>query len=65
MIQGQDIPVLTNDGFALMKQSVSETCKEMDPNIGISVALWRLEALLQGYQYALDRGYSYGATVEP
>jgi hypothetical protein len=58
-----DIPVLTKAGFELMVKSLEETCADMPPNVGVSVALWRLRELIKGYQYALDKGYTVGVEV--
>ncbi len=60
-----DIPILTDEGFYLMEQSVEKQCKNMLDTVGISVALWRLNALMKGYKYALQNGYKVGVAVEP
>lgn len=41
----------------LMRQSVDSECKDLGENIGISVALWRLRELIQGYTWAVSKGY--------
>jgi hypothetical protein len=58
-----DIPILTKEGFYVMEQSIAKECKDLEPNIGISVALWRLNELVKGYKYALEHGYDTGVTV--
>lgn len=59
-----DIPVLTATGFKLMQENMEKVTKDAPQVLGVSVALWRLRALMTGYQYALDHGYTVGVTVE-
>ena len=60
----RDIPILTAAGFRVMVESVNEATKQAPDHLSISVALWRLRALMTGYQYALDHGYNVGVTIE-
>ena len=60
-----DAPILTEAGFHQMDDSITRDCLGMPKNIGISVALWRLEALMAGFKVALSHGYQPGGvTVE-
>ena len=59
-----NIPILTVAGFKLMQENMERATKDAPEAVGISVALWRLRALMTGYQYALDHGYTVGVTVE-
>lgn len=59
-----DIPILTDSGFKLMQENLAKVTQDAPHALGISVALWRLRALMTGYQYALDHGYTVGVTVE-
>lgn len=43
--------------FRAMQASVARETKDLPPNVGISVALFRLKELLQGYDYAIAKGY--------
>lgn len=53
------IPVLTPDGFKLMKDSIEKECAGLDElRTGVSVVLWRLRELVKGYEYALEHGYT-------
>ena len=58
-----DIPVLTEAGFHQMEDSLNRDCKDMPKNVGISVALWRLEALMTGFKVALSHGYIPGGVT--
>ena len=59
-----DIPVLTVAGFRQMQEQVAKASQGVTGLLGVSVALWRLQALMEGYQYALDHGFTTGVTVE-
>lgn len=59
-----DIPILTDTGFKLMKENIAKVTQDAPQALGVSVAIWRLRALMTGYQYALDHGYTVGVTVE-
>ena len=59
-----DIPVLTAAGFRVMQDNLEKAAKDAPHVLGISIALWRLRALMAGYQYALDHGYTVGVTIE-
>lgn len=59
-----DIPILTDTGFKLMQENITKVTRDAPHVLGVSVALWRLRALMAGYQYALDHGYTVGVTVE-
>lgn len=43
--------------FRAMQESVARETKDLPPNVGISVALFRLKELMQGYDYAISKGY--------
>jgi len=49
--------LLTPDKFFLMEQSLAKDTKDMPDDVGVSVALWRLRALVAGYKWALNKGY--------
>ena len=59
----EPINVLTRAGFEKMEASVAKECADLPQNIGISVALWRLRELLQGYRYAIDHNYPIAGEV--
>ena len=59
-----DVPILTARGFESMKANIAKVTKDAPDALGVSVALWRLRALMEGYQFALDHGYHTGVTVE-
>ena len=59
-----EIPILTAAGFKVMQDNIANVTKDAPQVLGVSVALWRLRALMTGYQYALDHGYTVGVTVE-
>lgn len=59
-----EIPILTDSGFKLMQENMNKVTQDAPQVLGISVALWRLRALMAGYQYALEHGYTVGVTVE-
>jgi hypothetical protein len=40
-----------------MKVSIANETADLSPNIGISIALFRLKELIQGYDYAISKGY--------
>lgn len=43
----------------VMIESVNKECKDLNEQVtGVSVVLWKLRWLLDGYKYALDHGYS-------
>lgn len=48
---------LTPPLFELMDKSFLEATKDTPHDVGISVALWRMQALMKGYRYALEHGY--------
>ena len=48
--------LLTPEGFYKMEQSLTQETKDMPEDVGVSVALWRLKALVAGYKYALEHG---------
>lgn len=49
---------ITPDEWAKMDKSIREECHDLDPRTGISVILWKLQSLMDGYFYALGHGYS-------
>lgn len=48
---------MTLGEYTTLRDFVENAATSMDPNIGFSVSIWKLEDLLMGYQYALDNGY--------
>ena len=59
-----DLPILTVAGFKVMQDNLEKATTGAPHTLGVSVALWRLRALMVGYQYALEHGYTVGVTVE-
>lgn len=55
--------ILTPNNFKVMEQSFVDETADMPDDVGISVALWRLKALMAGYRWALDNGMT-GVTIE-
>lgn len=55
--------ILTPDGFGVMEKSFYDDTQGLSDEVGISVALWRLRALMAGYRWALDNGMT-GTIVE-
>jgi hypothetical protein len=51
-----DIPILTVTGFEQMERQVKDA-ETLPGTVGMTVLLWRLQALVQGYRWALDHGY--------
>jgi hypothetical protein len=47
---------MTFDFKAMQAALMSET-KDLSPTVGISIALFRLKELMEGYDYALGKGY--------
>ena len=47
-----------------MLENLTKATQDAPATLGVSVALWRLRALMVGYQYALDHGYSTGVVVD-
>lgn len=47
-----------------MQENIAKVTQDAPEALGVSVALWRLRALMVGYQYALEHGYTVGVTVE-
>ena len=45
------------DQFAAMEQSMEAETRMLHWNSSISVALWRLRALILAYRWALQHGY--------
>lgn len=43
--------------FKSMQQSIASETKDLSPTTGISIALFRLKELMEGYQYAIEKGY--------
>ena len=58
-----DIPLLTVTGFEQMEQQITQA-GALPSNVGMTVILWRLQALVKGYRYALDHGYVTSASVQ-
>ena len=51
--------VINRDMIDVMIDSVNNECKDLNEQvIGVSVVLWKLRQLLDGYRYALDHGYN-------
>jgi hypothetical protein len=49
---------ITREMWEIMAQSIAKECKDLDDNkTGVSVVLWKLRSLMDGYKYALDHGY--------
>lgn len=48
---------ITPEEWAKMDASIKSACKDLPKNTGISVVLWKLESLMDGYFYALGHGY--------
>lgn len=40
--------------FEAMEQSLAKETVDMPPDIGVSVSLWKLEALMEGYRKYID-----------
>jgi hypothetical protein len=53
---GQERYKMTFD-FRAMQSSLTSETKDMAPTVGISIALYRLKELMEGYDYALSKGY--------
>ena len=51
-----DIPILTVTGFEQMEQHVKDA-ETLPGTVGMTVTLWRLQALIHGYRWALNHGY--------
>jgi len=49
---------ITPDEWMKMDKSIKSTCVDLPENTGISIVLWKLRALMAGYEYALSRGYT-------
>lgn len=50
---------ITPELWEKMNQSIQTECKDLDnEKTGISIVLWRLRSLMDGYKYALDHGYT-------
>lgn len=58
-----DVPMLTETGFHQMEVNLEKECAGMPKNVGISIALWRLEALMAGFKAALSHGYIPGGVT--
>jgi hypothetical protein len=48
--------MMTKQQFEVMEQSLQDATVNMPVDTGISVALWRLQALMSGYRWAVTHG---------
>ena len=53
------IAYITLEEWAKMDESIAKECANLDDaKTGVSVVLWKLRSLMDGYKYALDHGYT-------
>lgn len=51
---------LTPKQFELMEDSLDKDTADTPGDVGISITLWKLRALMAGYRWALSHGMDHG-----